>query len=577
MTELEALKKKLKRQIAARKQAEQILEAKALELFEANQNLSKLNESLEKKIELRTDALNKSKLLAEQAQRAEQNFLANISHEIRTPLSAVIGMSHLLNDTKLDPTQAEYLDILRSSADLLQALIADVLDISKIDSGNLELNLKPINLPEIVGSIHKTFNIRLDSKPVEFISEIDSSINRMLIGDELLIRQVLLNLISNAEKFTKQGFIKLSIQNIAAEDENMTIQFRVTDTGIGIDTAKLDLIFEEFKQASPEITKAFGGTGLGLAITKRLIHLMGGKINVESVVNEGTTFDFSLNFDSTEVEINSGIQISNTNYDFQQITRPILIAEDNRMNQRYISKLMEKWNLEYVLADNGQIAVDKAMEQVFELIFMDIQMPLMNGHEATKAIRSKPNPNQRTTIIALTASTLLNKKQEALDIGMDDYLTKPYNPSQLLNLLKKHLIAQTSVTDNSPILEHKNSVLEGLDRAYLEETYGNDYEYAIDIFSTFIDITRRELEQINAAEAVGNYMELSALAHKIKPTFTMVGLPQISDVVDNIETISKEAKPLEIKRKIEELNNLYNQKEQLVMEELIQLKKKIAV
>ena len=696
MSEIDLLKRRIARERASRIQAEQILEKKALELYESNRQLSLLNESLEEKIIARTEQLTKSeqkyrsilenmelgilevdtngiisnayprfcqlvgfseeelkgkdpkdvfllpeyidvieknkaekdvgkvsayeiqikkkdgtiiwvlvsgapfynetgkiagsigvhyditeqkkmranlqraKMLAVQAQKAEQNFLSNMSHEIRTPLNAIVGMAHLLKETHLDTEQNEYLDILHNSSKVLLALISDILDLTKIDTGMIEVQSNPFNLVQLLHLLERTFLAKLSDKEIDLTFSIDSGIDKMLIGDELLINQILLNLIGNAGKFTEKGFIKIVVTILEKTTKSTLIRFSIEDSGIGISQEKIKIIFEDFKQASSDITRKFGGSGLGLAITKKLIKLLGGNINVESEIDKGTKFWFDLSFENSELNLNVEEQKQ-----YQLVLKsdidPLLIVEDNIMNQKYITKILAKWNIPYEVAQNGQEGIDMSKKKKYSLILMDIQMPLVSGYEASEFIRNKENKNIETPIIALTASALLSKKQKAMDFGMNDYLAKPFTPGQLSSMLNKYLPNVTLLAQNMQI----KSESVDLDSSVLEETYGEDFEYAIEMFETFLEVTPKEIESIRRVIEDKEKDDLARLVHKIKPTFSMVGLSKMTTFMETLEQTINEKTWEEIATKFEEFEALLKGKLPLIEKQLNIYKSKI--
>jgi len=302
MNEINVLKRRILRERMARKEAESILELKALELYEANEGLRQLNESLEQKVALRTQELAKAKVTAEQAQKAEQQFLANMSHEIRTPMNAVIGMTHLLYETSLSETQKEYVDALRFSADSLMGLINNILDLSKIEAGKLDFEERSFNLEQMLKGLQRTFQFKVKEKPVSVDIAMDERIANLMIGDPIRLNQILTNLLGNASKFTNNGTIGVKAILREQVEEKYWIEFQVHDTGIGIPKDKLEVIFENFKQADIKVTRKYGGTGLGLTIVKELVEIQGGTIKAESNPNQGSVFKVILPFGNSGVK-----------------------------------------------------------------------------------------------------------------------------------------------------------------------------------------------------------------------------------------------------------------------------------
>ena len=474
-----------------------------------------------------------AKKTAEYAQEAEKQFLAKMSHEIRTPLNAIIGMSYLLTDTNPTKEQKEYLATLRRSSDILKLLISDILDFSKIQAGEINIRISEFNLRNLVENLHKTAELRMESQMVKVTCSFDDSIKYKVLGDQLLLNQILINLISNATKFTKEGEIGFAVKVLEDGSKYYNIQFEVYDTGIGIPEDQLDLIFEDFKQLDQEGRRKYGGTGLGLSITKQLVELHGGKIKVESKSHERTRFTFSIKYEKAskieqdeveEVSIPKSINFKNTK---------ILIAEDNYMNQKYISILLEKWNLNYEFAEDGEEAIEMAAKQAYDLIFMDISMPRKNGYEATAAIRQNKNPNQTTPVVALSALAFVDNKEDAINAGMTDFLGKPFGPKDLLDVLCKYMPASTieysELTEESPIYSAP------LDAKHLHTLYGEDYDYALDMFDTFLTHSIPEFKSIKVILNEKDYISMAGAVHKLKPNFEMVGLLQLRTLMQELE------------------------------------------
>jgi len=385
--------------------------------------------------------LQKQIMLAEQetqaaaaASAAKSQFLAHMSHEIRTPLNGIIGIADILGETKLSDTQEQYVNTIHDSGEALLSIINDILDFSKIEAGKLELENIDFSLSDNCQSLRNLFIVQLNSKGLKFNIHIDPSIPPYLLGDPLRIKQILLNLISNSIKFTSKGTIELTI-NMVNPEPNLVLQFNVKDSGIGIPQDKQKLLFEAFTQVDSSTTREYGGTGLGLQISKRLVELMGGHIQVNSEINVGSTFSFTL-------ALNKGSPPQQApEHEHQQTKRPndqicILVAEDNRTNQMVVGAMLKRLGYQYEICDDGQQALDAMALKTYDLILMDCQMPILDGFAATKLIRDNPDLND-LPVIALTAGATAQEQKQCYDAGMNDFLSKPITMEILKNTLLK--------------------------------------------------------------------------------------------------------------------------------------------
>ncbi len=369
-----------------------------------------------------------------QLSRAKDMFISVMSHEIRTPLNAVIGMSHLLLEDDPLESQKENLGILKFSAENLLTLINDVLDFAKMETGNVELEKVRFELRDMVQSINSTLQYKAAEKNIYLSNSVDDDVPSAILGDKTRLSQIILNLVSNAVKFTEAGGVNIDLKVIQETDEDVRIRFSVTDTGIGIAPDKINVIFEQFKQAEADTTRKYGGTGLGLAISKRLIELHDSRINVDSVLGQGSTFWFTVTFNKADSQLNS-----NNNKVEEGLKINVLVVDDNQINRLLINKILKKWGADADFAENGLEAVNKVVaNQNYNVVLMDIHMPEMGGLEATQVIRSNPEPYfQQLHIIALTASMLSNQMGEIGNAGMNDYILKPFDPKVLYEKLSR--------------------------------------------------------------------------------------------------------------------------------------------
>ncbi len=381
------------------------------------------------------EELIKAKQVAENAKDLQSQFLSNMSHEIRTPMNGIIGITRILQNTKLNEEQQKYMNAVRRSADNLMVIINDILDFSKIEAGKLTIEDTQFVLKEQLNVLEEIINHKLKEKDIYLKYNVSPEVPNTLIGDPVRLNQILLNLVGNAIKFTHKGGITLDIQKIHENEGFLSVQFDVRDTGIGIPEDKLDSIFSSFTQASSSTTRKFGGTGLGLTISKQLVELQQGEIWVTSTEGEGSTFSFTITYkrDKSEAHQKAVQKVESVNLNKLGKLK-VLLVEDHAINQMLAIKVLEDWNFEVDLAENGVEAVSKAGDNAYDVILMDISMPEMDGYEASRRIRKFKSEMREVPIIAMTASALKGESNKCINAGMNDYITKPFDPD---NLLKK--------------------------------------------------------------------------------------------------------------------------------------------
>ncbi|MES2427828.1 MAG: ATP-binding protein [Bacteroidota bacterium] len=381
---------------------------------------------------------------AEASEKVKQLFLANMSHEIRTPMNAILGFARLLEESLTEKELLDYVKVIIKSGDDLLVILNDILDFSRMEAGKVNFEQQSFSITNTIDSIVTMMEPKAASKKLHIRAAIDDTIPSIIIGDSVRLSQIILNLVSNAIKFSDNGEIKISVDIINETDDKMVIKFVVKDNGIGIPLKKQAKIFESFEQATSDTARKFGGTGLGLSISKQLVEQQGGKIYVESEPGKGSEFHFTLPFLKTTVGLlKEDITVNETNEPVTVIKSGksirVLVAEDNSINRMLIVKILQKREFEIDLADNGVIALNMVKDKDYDIILMDVQMPEMDGYEATRVIRDMEEHKRYVPIIAMTAHTIKGERERCIEMGMDDYVSKPFNADELFDKMFKLL------------------------------------------------------------------------------------------------------------------------------------------
>ena len=388
----------------------------------------------------RVTQIMRAKKKAEHTALIKAKFLSTMSHEIRTPMNAVIGLTNILMQENPRTDQVENLNTLKFSADLLLSLINDILDFSKIEAGKITFESYDFDLHKLINNIRNSMRTKSEEKNLKFETSIDQGIPVMIKGDQVRLSQILTNLTANALKFTNEGEVLIDLQLISKDEDNTTIRFSVKDTGIGIDEHKFEKIFQSFSQADTDTTRKFGGTGLGLSITKKLLDLQGSNINLESELGKGSNFFFDLTFQTAEqLQSTAKEEIPASDFGSFKGTK-ILLVEDNKINILVAKKFLNKWNLNIDTAENGEIALKMVQDTDYKLVLMDLEMPVMDGYTATQKIRQlKSSKYKNLPIIALSASAISDFRTKAIKVGMNEFVTKPFNPGELHNVISRFI------------------------------------------------------------------------------------------------------------------------------------------
>ena len=501
-------------------------------------------------------------LKAENAVKSKQQFLSNMSHEIRTPMNSIIGFTKVILKTDLTVKQKEYLNAIKISGDTLIVLINDILDLAKVDAGKMVFEKTPLKLPMSISTLLHLFETKIQEKNLELVVKFDQKIPEVLIGDAIRLHQIIINLVSNAVKFTSKGKISVSIRKLAEDIENITLEFSISDTGIGIEADKIDQIFENFQQAHSQTSRIFGGTGLGLAIVKQLVEAQGGSVHVESELGKGSTFSFVLPFKKIDGEtVLDNEIIEFVDYPIKDVK--VLVVEDVELNQLLMKTILDDFGFECDIAENGEIAVEKLKTNSFDIVLMDLQMPVMNGFLATDSIRN--TLKSQIPIIALTADVTTVDLEKCREVGMNDYIAKPVNEqllySKIVGLIKKPI--QTIKLETTESNESKN--YQFINMSYLNKLTQSNPKLITQMINVYLNQTPILIHSVKKSWLDQDLDTLKSTVHKLIPSFTIVGIDKKYEEI--ARKIGEESTIAECQNWILELENICLQAiEELKME-----------
>ncbi|WP_395065661.1 ATP-binding protein [Flavobacterium sp.] len=527
--------------------------------------------------ELATKIAEEAQIKAEGATRiavdsvkAKQQFLSNMSHEIRTPMNAIIGFTKVVLKTELTAKQREYLQAIKTSGDALIVLINDILDLAKVDSGKMSFEKVPFKMAKSIAAMIHVFDIKSQEKNVQLLKEYDNTIPEVIVGDPVRLHQIILNLVSNAVKFTTKGKITVSVKLVEETEKEVIIEFAVSDTGIGIPENKMETIFENFQQATSGTSRIYGGTGLGLAIVKQLVEGQNGSIEVHSTVGQGSVFSFRLPFLKTNADAQYTEEIITLDEDIKNIK--VLVVEDIALNQLLMRTLLDDFGFVCDIASNGKIAIEKLQSTTYDIILMDLQMPVMNGFEATEYIRK--TMNLKVPIVALTADVTTVDIDKCRAVGMNDYLSKPVDErllySKIISILKK--IYQTKQEEKNNTLEAKAKCT---DLNYLMKRTKSNPTLMSEMISLYLEQTPPLITAMRQSYDKKDWTTLYATVHKMIPSFSIVGIHQdFETMAKKIQEFAGRQSEVEaIPEMVLQLENICVQACKELEEELITIKK----
>lgn len=486
--------------------------------------------------------LKKAKKRAEKSIVAKEKFISIMSHEIRTPMNAIIGVNHLLLQMPHSNEQKDYFLAVKTASDNLLKILNNILDISKLNSGNVSVESINFDVHKLITDIIAINRFKAAEKNILLSIELEKQVPKVIKGDGLKLHQILTNLISNALKFTHEGSVVLKVSILEQIKNQLIFRFEIIDTGIGIATDKQMLIFESFSQANSNTAQLYGGTGLGLAITKSLVELLRGEIEVESSVGLGAKFTVHLPYELTD-EIVSSSEV-NEHFSFEGLN--ILLVEDNEMNQLIVEKFLESKNVNLYKANHGKEAIEIILKHSIDIVLMDLQMPVMDGYETVKYIRKKLKiSSSALPIIAITATSIDEKANKITKSGFEGLIIKPFEPNKLYKIISQYAASALNLDilkqKEIKTVKEENTIT---NLAYLKQSAGDSKEFVKNMVQIFLNQTPSYIEEIKQHHQAKQWQKLKAIVHKMKPTIAMMGI-QLQKEIEEIEEIAKKEHQLE--------------------------------